>query len=763
VCQLSGTTVSATDAGTCYVDATIAADSSYQGATSADVTVTFTKAAQTVNASANPTSTSWTNTSTVSSSDTSGTGAITYSLDDGENGKTSSAVCQLSGATLSATGPGVCDVYASVATDTNYDAATSSDVAVTFTKASQSITAGATPTSTSWANTSTVSSSGTSGTGTISYTLDEGTNGDTSDPVCQLAGTTVSATGGGICYVYAFIPGDSNYDAAISADVEITFTKLAQSMTASANPTLTSWANTSTVSSSGTSGTGTISYTLDEGGNGHTSDPVCRLSGTTVSATGAGTCYVDASIAADSNYAAATSIDVAVTFTQVAQSITAGANPTSTSWANTSTASSSGSSGTGAVTYALDEGGNGNNSDPVCQLSGTTVSATGAGTCYVDATIAPDANYLGATSPDVVVTFTVAPQSITASASPTSTSWTNTSTVSSSGFAGTGVVTYSIDQGTHGNTSSSVCSIAGTTLSATGPGTCYVYASIAADSNYAAARSADVAVTFTQSRSASPGHGYWLVGSDGGIFSFGSANFYGSTGGMTLNRPVVGISPTADGNGYWLVASDGGVFAFNAPFVGSLPGQGINLYGSGLPHSLNAPIVGMVPAAGGAGYLLVASDGGVFAFNAAFAGSCDSIGGCAGTVVAVVPDASGLGYWLVTSTGDVYAFGDAPYLGAPGLQSTPITSAAATPDRGGYRIMDGSGQVFAYGDAPYFGGLAPGSAEALNPAMAIFADSSQGYWISNAEGKVWIFGDAPFDGDMSGTKLNGAIIAAAGF
>ena len=39
-------------------------------------------------------------------------------------------------------------------------------------------------------------------------------------------------------------------------------------------------------------------------------------------------------------------------------------------------------------------------------------------------------------------------------------------------------------------------------------------------------------------------HGYWLVGSDGGIFSFGSANFYGSMGGITLQRPVVGIVPT---------------------------------------------------------------------------------------------------------------------------------------------------------------------------------------------------------------------------
>jgi hypothetical protein len=57
-----------------------------------------------------------------------------------------------------------------------------------------------------------------------------------------------------------------------------------------------------------------------------------------------------------------------------------------------------------------------------------------------------------------------------------------------------------------------------------------------------------------------PGNGYWLVGSDGGIFTFGSSQFFGSTGAQTLNKPVVGMASTPDGGGYWLVASDGGVF-----------------------------------------------------------------------------------------------------------------------------------------------------------------------------------------------------------
>jgi len=38
------------------------------------------------------------------------------------------------------------------------------------------------------------------------------------------------------------------------------------------------------------------------------------------------------------------------------------------------------------------------------------------------------------------------------------------------------------------------------------------------------------------------GGGYWLVASDGGIFNFGDAAFYGSTGAMTLNKPSVAMT-----------------------------------------------------------------------------------------------------------------------------------------------------------------------------------------------------------------------------
>jgi hypothetical protein len=67
------------------------------------------------------------------------------------------------------------------------------------------------------------------------------------------------------------------------------------------------------------------------------------------------------------------------------------------------------------------------------------------------------------------------------------------------------------------------------------------------------------------------GRGYWLVASDGGIFSFGDAAFLGSTDAIRLAQPIIGMSATATGLGYRL-ARDGGVFSFgDAPYLGSLP------------------------------------------------------------------------------------------------------------------------------------------------------------------------------------------------
>ena len=93
-----------------------------------------------------------------------------------------------------------------------------------------------------------------------------------------------------------------------------------------------------------------------------------------------------------------------------------------------------------------------------------------------------------------------------------------------------------------------------------------------------------------------------MVASDGGLFSFGDARFYGSLGGIRLVRPIEAMVATPDGHGYWMVASDGGVFCFgDAGFHGSMGG-----------HTLSAPIAGMV--ANGTGYTLIGQDGRTYPF-----------------------------------------------------------------------------------------------------------------------------------------------------
>jgi uncharacterized protein YkwD/ribosomal protein L24E len=162
--------------------------------------------------------------------------------------------------------------------------------------------------------------------------------------------------------------------------------------------------------------------------------------------------------------------------------------------------------------------------------------------------------------------------------------------------------------------------------------------------------------------------GYWLVASDGGVFAFGSAKFYGSTGSIRLNRPIVGIAATSNGGGYWMVASDGGIFAFgNAKF-----------YGSTGSISLVRPITGMAPAPSGAGYLLVAGDGGVFLFGSvAFYGS--AAGACPGAAAVGVATSPGAnGYWITFSDARTYAFSPSskpPTCGPTGTSKAQIAAA----------------------------------------------------------------------------------------
>jgi hypothetical protein len=188
--------------------------------------------------------------------------------------------------------------------------------------------------------------------------------------------------------------------------------------------------------------------------------------------------------------------------------------------------------------------------------------------------------------------------------------------------------------------------------------------------------------------------GYWLVAGDGGIFNYGTARFYGSTGAMHLNKPVVGMRRTVSGHGYWLVASDGGIFSFgDARFYGS----------TGAMH-LNKPIVGMIRTPTGHGYWLVASDGGIFSFgDAKFRGSLGSRR-LTEAIVSMQRTPTGLGYWMLGSKGGVYSFGDAHFYGSVAGCGFPAASRMLVDPSGhGYWVMTVDGTVIALGDARRLG------------------------------------------------------------
>ncbi len=247
--------------------------------------------------------------------------------------------------------------------------------------------------------------------------------------------------------------------------------------------------------------------------------------------------------------------------------------------------------------------------------------------------------------------------------------------------------------------------------------------------------------------------GYHLAASDGGIFSFGSTPFCGSTGGIRLNAPVVAMAMAPGSGGYWEVASDGGIFAFG----------GAGFYGSMGSQHLNRPIVGMAATPDGKGYWLVASDGGIFAFgDAGFYGSMGSQH-LNKPIVGMTATTEGNGYRLVASDGGIFSFGGAQFLGSMGGQplNAPIVGMVNDANTGGYWEVASDGGIFSFGGAPFYGSTGAIRLDAPIVGMAETSDGS-GYRFTASDGGVFSFG-APFYGSMGGTPLNRPVVAMAGF
>ncbi len=287
--------------------------------------------------------------------------------------------------------------------------------------------------------------------------------------------------------------------------------------------------------------------------------------------------------------------------------------------------------------------------------------------------------------------------------------------------------------------------------------------SLTATSPPGALGAVDVTVTTTAGTSATSSadrftyqSGYWMVGNDGGVFSFGGAPFEGSVPALGIHvNNIVAMVPTADSKGYWMIGSDGGVFAFgDAGFVGSIPGIHVHVN----------DIVGAVPTQDGKGYWMVGNDGGVFAFgDAGFVGSLPGIHVHVSNIVAVVPTADSKGYWMIGSDGGVFAFGDAGFVGSlPGINVhvKNIVGAVPTSSGKGYWMVGNDGGVFAFGDAGFVGSLPGLNVHVSNIVGVVSTADGKGYWMVGSDGGVFAFGDAGFVGSLPGLNVHVSNIVA---
>jgi hypothetical protein len=245
-------------------------------------------------------------------------------------------------------------------------------------------------------------------------------------------------------------------------------------------------------------------------------------------------------------------------------------------------------------------------------------------------------------------------------------------------------------------------------------------------------------------------NGYRMVAGDGGIFTFGERTFHGSTGSMTLNKPIVGgATDTSDYDGYWIVASDGGIFTFSAPFYGSLGDKNIT-----------SPAVEIEPHPTGKGYWIVQADGTVTPF-----GDAKHFGDMKGRtlnkpIIGMSVTKTGMGYWLIAEDGGIFDFGDADFYGSTGnlKLNAPIVDLAPAVDNKGYYLLGRDGGVFTFGSADFKGST--GNMTLNAPVIAMLVNpAGSGYWLAATDGGIFTFGaGVDFLGSMGGTKLNSPVL-----
>ena len=229
------------------------------------------------------------------------------------------------------------------------------------------------------------------GEGAITYSA----GASTACSVDRWTGQVSITSGSGTCEISSTVVEDSEYQAmTTTVPVSITVNKIAQStlsLTLSASSKSAPYSQALTLTPSGGTGSGVTTYAIVAGGTASGCSLANTSSSNTISATSAGTCLLQAIKAADSNYNSATSSTQTFTFNSSNQVTALVITSTNGTYGTDLNLTTSGGSGSGAVSFATSTAG--------CSLpTSNTLRVIGPVTCQVTATKAADVDYNAASS-----------------------------------------------------------------------------------------------------------------------------------------------------------------------------------------------------------------------------------------------------------------------------------------------------------------------------------------------------------------------------
>jgi surface protein len=272
---------------------------------------------------------------------------------------------------------GLCTIQLSQAESPTYSATTVLRYISTTMINQPTLQISASATSSPYLGTVTLTSSGGAGAGAVTYTAVVGS-------ACVVSGNVVTVgNAGSSCAVIATKASDGNYNSANSSQISIATTRINQSALTFSNLAEMPARSSMSVSAIGGSGEGVLRYRVSSaGGTG------CSLSGTTLTATTAGQCTIEASRASSTNYTVSASVSQVIEVVKSAQTVRFTTNVPAQPLVGSTYSPSATASSALSISFSVSGGG--------CSLTSGTITFTAAGDCRVEASQTGDGAYLAA-------------------------------------------------------------------------------------------------------------------------------------------------------------------------------------------------------------------------------------------------------------------------------------------------------------------------------------------------------------------------------